>query len=338
MTSLTLKLFRVFLIAAIGFVVSQVSVGQDPRPPTIVRPRGAPGGSIAGHVVLPSGHPLNGRVRITLSSPEDPGVQVYTDNNGAFAFTNLPEGTFTVEVLADRKLYEPVTETVRLIRSSRVNLTIYLKDKTKPPSATENVLSAKETDQNVPPPAKKEYENAIRLLNEGKTQEGLERLKQAVAIYPEYLVAHNDLGVQYLKLERLAEAADHFGIALEINPKAFNPQLNLGIALLRQKKYNDAIERLNNAVAIDSSKPSVHLYLGVTLLEIDELASAERELKTAVSIGGQEYSIAHYHLARVSMKKGERDEAIRELQSFLETSPTGAEATRARQLLQTLKE
>ena len=338
MTSLTLNLFRVFLIAAIGFGVSQVSAGQDPPQPNIVRPGSAPLGSIAGRVVLPSGHYLNDRVRITLSSTENPGAQGYTDNNGNFTFTNLVEGVYTVEVLADRKLYEPVSETVRLIRSSRVHLMIYLKDKTKPPSSNGNVVSANETDQKVPIAAKKEYETAINLLNEGKTQQGLERLKQAVAIYPQYLVAHNDLGVQYLKLNRLAEATEQFEIALEINPKAFNPQLNLGIALLRQKKYSDAVERLNSAVAIDSSKPAAHLYLGVVLVETDEIAPAERELRTAVSIGGPEYAIAHFHLGRLAMKKGERDEAVRELNSFLETSPTGEEAVRARQLLKSLKE
>ena len=325
-------------MAVIGIGISQVSPGQDPPQPNIVRPRGAPGGSIAGRVVLPSGHFLNDRVRITLSSPENPGTIGYTDNNGNFSFSNLPEGTYTVEVLADRKLYEPVSETVRLIRSSRVNLMISLREKSKSSSSTGNVVSANEYDQKVPVAAKKEYETAIRLLNEGKPLEGLERLKQAVAIYPEYLMAHNDLGVQYLKLNRLAEAAEQFEIALEINPKAFNPQLNLGIALLRLKKYADATERLNNAVAIDSSKPAAHLYLGVVLVETDELAPAERELKTAASIGGPEYGIAHFHLGRLAMKKGARDEAVRELKSFLETSPHGEEAVRARQLLESLKE
>jgi tetratricopeptide (TPR) repeat protein len=317
--------------------MSQVSAGQDPPQPNIIRPGSAPLGSIAGRVVLPSGHYLNDRVRITLSSPENPGAQGYTDNNGGFTFSNLAEGTYTVEVLADRKLYEPVSETVRLIRSSRVNLTIYLKDKTKAPSSTANVVAANETDQKVPVAAKKEYESAIKLLNEGKSKEGLERLKQAVALYPDYLVAHNDLGVQYLKLNRLDEATQEFETALGINPKAFNPQLNLGIALLRLKKYGDATERLNSAVAIDSSKPAAHLYLGVALVETDELPPAERELRTAVSIGGPEYAIAHFHLGRLAMKKGERDEAVRELNSFLQTSPHGEEATRARQLLESLK-
>jgi Tfp pilus assembly protein PilF len=338
MTLLSLNLFRGCLIAAIGFSALSLASARQDIPHPIIRPRGAPGGSITGRVVLPSGHPVNDRVRITLSSPEDPGALGYTDNSGNFGFTNLPEGTYTVEVLADRRLYEPVSETVRLIRSSRVNLMIYLKEKSKPPNSSGNVVSPAEIDPQVPVPARKEYERATRLLNEGKTQEGIERLKQALAIYPNYLAAHNDLGVQYLKFNRFAEATEQFEAAIEISPKAFNPQLNLGIVLLKLKKYNDATEHLNSAVAIDSSKPASHLYLGIALVETDELAPAERELATAVSMGGKEYSVAHFHLARVSMKKGERNEAVRELKSFLETSPTGEEAVRARQMLESLKE
>jgi Tfp pilus assembly protein PilF len=337
MTSLNLNLFRVCLIA-IGFGGASLASAHQDLPHTITPPHGTPGGSITGRVVLPSGNPVNDRVRITLSTPEDPGFQGYTDNNGYFAFANLPEGIYTVEVLADRKLYEPVSEMVRLIRSSRANLMIYLKEKSKPPNSSGNVVSATETAQQVPVPARKEYERATRLLNEGKTQEGIERLKQALAIYPDYLAARNDLGVQYLKLNRFAEATEQFEVAIEINPRAYNPRLNLGIVLLKLKKYNDATEHLNRAVAIDSSKPASHLYLGIALVETDELAPAERELATAVSMGGQEYAVAHFHLARVSMKKGERDEAIRELKSFLETSPTGEEAVRARLLLEKLRQ
>ena len=343
MTFMGLKLFRGCMIAAICLVgISNVGVSnataRQEIPHPIIRPRGAPGGSISGKVVLPSGHPVNDRVRITLSSPEDPGALVYTDNNGGFSFNNLPEGTYTVEVLADRKLYEAVSETVRLIRSSRVNLMIYLKEKSKMPNSNGNVVSATETDQQVPSTAKQEYERATKLVNEGKIPEAIESMKRALAIYPNYLAARNDLGVQYLKLRRFDEATEHFEAAIEINPKAFNPRLNIGIALVKLKRYTDATEHLTLAVAIDSSMPASHLYLGVAAVETDALAVAERELTTAVSQGGREYSVAHYHLARVWMKKGERDEAIRELKTFLETTPTGEEAVRAKQLLESLQQ
>lgn len=338
MTSLNLNLFRVCLIAAVAFGGTSLASGQEELPHPILVPRGSPGGTISGRVVLPSGESLNGSVRITLSTPEDPGLLAYTDNSGNFTFTNLGEGTYTVEVLGDRRLYEPVSEVVRLIRSSRVNLMIYLREKAKPRGAEGHMVSAAEFDQKIPPQARKEYEKATGLLRDGRTQAAIERLKQAVAIYPQYLMARNDLGVQFLKLNRLAEATEQFEAAIEINPKAFNPRLNLGIALVKGKKYGEAADHLDVAVSMDSSSASVHLYLGIVRVATDELAPAERELASALSIGGEEYSVAHFYLAAVYMKKGEREPAIRELSAYLNTSPNGDEAVRARQLLEKLKQ
>jgi tetratricopeptide (TPR) repeat protein len=335
MTSLTLRL-NAFMVGVISLNVIILAQAQQDLPRTTAPTRSSFTGSISGRVVLPSGEHINSSVRISLSSPEDPGPIVYTDNNGNFSFNGLNEGTYTIEVLADRKLYEPASETVRLIRSSRLNIQIYLKEKAKAPSSGEIVVSANEIDQNVPSPAKKEYDRALSLVNEGRIEEAIVHLKRALDIYPSYLVARNDLGVQYLKLDRVAEAAEQFEAAISAHPKAYNPHLNMGIALLKSKRYSDAIDPLDKACAIDSSRPASHLYLGIALLETDDLSRAQKELSSTVSLGGREFAVAHFYLARVSMKKGDREEAISELKAFLETSPTGVEAVRARQLWNSL--
>src|SRR5437870_9483068 len=109
----TLKLFQVCLLAiAAGASVANAQDDTIP-PPTPVSSNGSGSGSIAGRVLLPSGHPVNGRVRITLSTIENPGMISYTDNNGGFGFRNLREGNYTVEVAGDYKLYDPVIEQVR---------------------------------------------------------------------------------------------------------------------------------------------------------------------------------------------------------------------------------
>jgi tetratricopeptide (TPR) repeat protein len=330
-------LFRVLIVVTLGVGATRVVNAQEELPRPINQPGGAPGGAISGRVVLPSGHPVTSSVRVILSSPEDPGLPTYTDNNGNFTFNNLREGAYTVEVYGDRKLYEPVFETVRVIRS-RVMLTIYLKEKVGTSASAGNVVSAAEVDQKVPSQAKKEYDRAIRSLNVGKTHEAIDGLRRALALYPNYLMARNDLGVQYLKLNRLPEALEQFESAIEINTKAFNPRLNLGIVLVRQKRFTEALDHLRIADSIDSSSPSVHLYLGIALLETDESPSAERELGRALSLGGREYEIAHYYLGLVFMKNGDRERAIRELKSYIENSPDGEESARARQLLQRLSQ
>ena len=324
------------IVAAIVGLANLAQAQRNPQPPgpTI----GSSGvGSIAGRIVLPSGQHLSGRVKITLSTLNDPGVTLYTDTNGNFTFGNLRPGTYYVEATSESGNYEPASEEVRLQRGMRSSLVIPLREKVpsggKKPGA---VVSVAELDPNVPSAAKKEYDRATGLANSGKAEEAIEAYKKALSIYPDYLVAHNDLGVQYLNVKKPAEAADEFGAAIEINPKAFNPRLNLGIAYVELDKFFDAIEHLNQAISIDSSAPAPRLYLGIASAETDELAVAERELSLALSAGGPEYVIARYYLAQVHMKKGNRNQAVTELKAYLEKVPEGVLATRARELLEKL--
>lgn len=295
-------------------------------------------GSITGQVVLPSGQQVSNRIKITLSGYRITSLIVYTDNRGRFIIPDVGDGTYTLEVEGDSKLYEPVTQEVRLIYGAHPGLVITLSEK-KPTAtkATTNVVSAGELDQQVPDEARKEFEKGVQFSDKGKIQDAIERLKKAIAIFPNYLMARNNLGVQYLKLGQWPEAVEQFEAALEINSRALNPRQNLAIALIEQKKYVQAIEHLNQAISIDSSSPAAHLYAGIASLGVDEIDQAQRELSTALSLGGAAYSNAHFYLALVYMKKGERESAIRELKAYLEKLPKGEKAPRARQLLDKLK-
>ncbi len=294
--------------------------------------------SITGRVVLPSGHPVNDRVRITLSTLNDPGMLVYTDTNGQFNFTGLRNGTYSIEVSGDRKLYDTVTEQVTLLRGMRANLVIHLRERdssaNKKPGG---VVSVAELDAGVPPAAKKEYEKGSKLSNEGKRQEAIAQFRRALEIHPAYLRARNDLGVQYIILKQWAEAFEQFEAAIEINPKSFNPRLNIGIALVELRRFTEAMDHLNMAISIDSSSPAAHLYLGIAALQTEDLPAAEGQLSTALSIGGAEHAIAHFYLANVHMKKGDRDRAIIELKTYLQKAPEGDKASQARKLLDELK-
>ena len=304
----------------------------------VARPNAAQRGSINGQVVLPSGQQVSNRIRITLSGYRVSSLVAYTDNRGRFAFQNIGDGTYTLEVEGDQNLYEPVTQEVRVTYGAHPVLVITLREKKNSTGKTNsNVVSAGELDQGVPDEARKEFEKGAQLSEKGKIQDAIERFKKAIAISPDYLMARNNLGVQYLKLGKWSEAAEQFEAAIEIDSKALNPRQNIAIALIEQKKYENAIEHLNQALSIDSSSPVTHLYAGIASLGVDEIDQAERELTLALSIGGPEYANAHFYLALVHLKKGARESAKRELNAYLEKLPKGEKAERARQLLEKVK-
>ena len=295
-------------------------------------------GTISGQVVLPSGLPPNNRLRITLNGYRISSLIAYTDNKGRFVIPNIGDGTYTLEVEGDPNLYEAVSQEVRLIYGAHAGLVITLREKKQPAiRSTSNVVSTGEFEQQVPDEARKEFEKGAEFSEKGKIDDAIKRFKNAVKIYPKYLMARNNLGAQYLKLGQWREAAEQFEVAIEVDAKALNPRQNISIALIEQKKYVEAIEHLNHALAIDSSSPTTHLYAGIASIGVDEIDQAARELSLALSLGGAQYANAHFYMALVHMKKGERDAAKRELTAYLENMPKGEKAPRARELIEKLK-
>jgi tetratricopeptide (TPR) repeat protein len=203
-------------------------------------------------------------------------------------------------------------------------------------SSGPGIVSAAEFDQQVPALAKKEYEQAMKLLRRGQLQGAITRLRQAIALYPEYLVARNDLGVQYLKLKRLDEAAAQFETVVERNPRYFNSRFNLGLVLVERKNYAEAISQFHQAIALDSARPEAHFWLGLALFQTYNLSGAERELTKALLTGGSAYASAHFYLAQVHLKKGARAEAVAALKAYLEEAPGGEFAEEARRSLRKL--
>ena len=289
---------------------------------------------IEGRVILPSGFPAEGYIKITVRNSLSVLNRIYTNKHGEFRFHDLSEGIYFVQAEVDGANFEPAVEKVALGRGIVYELTLQLREKTghevRGPGG--RVVSAAELRQSVPAPAKKEYGLALKRVNKGEFLQAAAHFEQAIAIYPEYLAARNDLGAQYLKLKRVDEAEAHFRSVLERDPKNLFATFNLGLGRIERRDYPGAISQLQLAIAIDSAWPKPHLWLGFAMLEMGDLPTAERELTKALVMGGADCVAAHYHLARTYVKRGDQKEALRAIKAYLEESPKGEYEKEAREL------
>jgi tetratricopeptide (TPR) repeat protein len=334
MKALNVLLGNLLILAALAVSVCAQDMTMDDKMPI----KDASNGMISGRVMLPSGVMNSSHLKIILSNSQAPMMTLYSDKNGEFGFYNLRAGTYYVQVFADAAAYDPLVQRVHVKPGDPVHLTLYLKEKVAPTAKASrgNLVSATESEREVPALARKAFEQSLKLIDKGDLDGAINELAKAIAIYPDYLAARNNLGAQYLKRKRLPEAAEQFNIILEKNPKYFNARLNLGIVLVEEKQFAEAVEELSQAVAIDSSHPAAHLFWGIAALDLNDLVVAERELVKALLLGGERYSNAHYYFAHVYLKTGRREDAGREFALFLQTSPSGEMATQARALLQQL--
>jgi Flp pilus assembly protein TadD len=295
---------------------------------------------VDGRLVLPSGYASGRGLKVTIRTSMSPVNTIYSDRNGEFHFDHLKMGQYVVDVADPEERFDTVSQSVSLLPGVRVVLDVYLRErdiKGTRPKVASGIASVSEIDAHVPPDAMKEYERSVKLAKKGKAVEATASLERALEIYADFPKAHNDLGVQYLRVGRTREAVEHFETASKLDPGAFNPRLNMGVVLVDQGDYARAIEELTRAVAIDSSQPAAHLSLGIALFETQRLDEAFQELQKALLLGRDAFVVANYYEGLILASKGQHAEAVERLEAFLAKVPTGPLADRARNLAARLK-
>jgi tetratricopeptide (TPR) repeat protein len=306
-----------------------------------LEPRGAPrtgmGGnnSVEGQVLDPSGRPYQGRMRVVLSGTRG-DLSTMTNDNGEFIFRRLPTGLYQLTVEAGEK-FQPVYQSVdvRSIMGGRrnvINVDLrYRESKEAKPGVIDVALPG------VPKDAVKLYLKARESQQKGDVLKAVEQLKAALAIHPTFVAALNELGVQYIGLERLDEAGQALAEALKIAPENVRLRADLGLLLMQKNLYADAEEQLRWVVARDDKSARTRLYLGRTLIGLRNYDEAEKELREAIRLGDQSMSVAHRFLAAIYIERGELEKAAGELEAFLRIDPQDKNAGTIRDTIKQLK-
>jgi tetratricopeptide (TPR) repeat protein len=299
-------------------------------------------GTIRGRVVLPDGSFVSEAIKITLQMQRRDQAVTYSDQQGQFEFNGLAQGEYTLEIEADRQRnrFEVSVERVLVYRGAPASVTVFLKEKKAEGSAnapSTRVVSVGELTSKIPSKAQKEFGKASKAAQEGKTEEAITLFQKAIAIYPEYMMAYNDLGTLYLSKGKLDDAADALRRAVSIDASAFNPRLNLGIVLVQQHNFKEAVEHLEKALTLDAASPSAHYYAGQAFAGTGDAARAEKELNAAYEIGGAKYAPALFQLGQLYMEQNRSELALKAFESYLREMPDAANAEQVRRLMGMLR-
>ena len=305
--------------------------------------------SIKGRVVFPSGQRADVRLPVRLESMSGGDVSVMSDMNGSFSFQSLRPGNYTVvidggdfyESARESVFIEPATVSTRRSPGAVIPLSrpftvqIYLR-----PKKSSTVTKAGVLDANLaalPAKAVDHYRQALTLNAQGNNQQAIEQLKLAVAVHPQFGLALNELGVQYLKTGQLDKSADALKKAVAISPDAFEPRINYGVVLLNQRKYADAELQLQEALKKNNSSVTAHLYLGIALINLKRYSEAEAALQKSIALGGNKVGQAHYYLGGLYWRSGDYKRAADELEQYLLVEPKASNAEKVRATIKDLR-
>jgi tetratricopeptide (TPR) repeat protein len=298
--------------------------------------------TIKGRIFFPSGRRIDNSIKITLESITTGNLSVFTDSYGAFVFTNLVGGSYTIVIEAN-EYYEGLRETVsiddgggRYVRSTpniiSVNLQLVPKRaNTSKPGVLNAALA------NIPKDALQLYDKGLEAGQAGDAKKAIDYFNGALRIYPEFAFALNELGVQYLSLKQTDKAIEILREAVRYAPGEATPHLNLGIALFDKNEIAECETELQEAIKKNQKLWAAHMYLGLTRLKQHNYDEAEKEFQQTLTLGGDNLSLPHYYLGGLYWRQGDHKRAADELEKYLKLTPKAPDAEQTKKTIKELR-
>jgi len=147
------------------------------------------------------------------------------------------------------------------------------------------------------------------LLDEGRFDEAIEHLSNAVRIKPGYYDGRNNLGKAYLKQGKLNDAADCFRETIKLKQDSAEANYNLALVLSMQKKYDEAIKYYNRAIEFNPGYSNAHKKLGEALLAKGKTAEAVAHFHKALPASASKGEI-YANLGKAYLLTGNNEQAI----------------------------
>jgi tetratricopeptide (TPR) repeat protein len=308
---------------------------------------------IYGHVFDSAHHPIPFIYIELMNDYYQMIARTRTDGSGQYSFKNLSSGNFKVKVIASGTDYEEQVQDVTIINFGRQTasgpvmsggeareLDFVLRPR-KSASSTSVTANAPGVIfvQQVPEAAQRIYDQAVRNLDGGKrTEQGIAELKSALEIYPDYYLALERLGTEYVRQEKYEMANPVLTKAIDVNPRGYQSLYSLGVAKYHLKEKPAALELLTRALAVSPNSVNAHLWLGIILRQSGRFAEAETHLKRADALGNNKVAEAHWQLALLYNQLKRYRDAADQLELFLKAQPDSRDTEKIKELIKQLRE
>ena len=274
--------------------------------------------------------------------------QTVTRNDGDFAFSNLAGGEY--EVAVSIAGYEPALQMARFNQNDRmgfsevINIEVLIRPKKDLALAAPGTSFAQE----VPKPARAAYERAITRLREGKSDEAVASLREAIAGFNDYFDAYYVLGKELFRTGKDDEALEALEHARRINDRQDAVYYMFGLVMMKQGKYAVAEFAFREATRLNANNVWSRFYHGQALIELavrttDErqrdmdLGAAEKELDRAWERSEKRLPEVYLQRARIHERRGKKEAAAAELESYLKAVPEAKNGATIRAVIARLR-
>jgi cytochrome c-type biogenesis protein CcmH/NrfG len=293
---------------------------------------------LSGRVITPSGIQPTAPVRVKLTFNGRPINETFTDLSGRFSFPGVSSGTYQLTADGDGVNFETTTvyAEIAAFGSAPQSFTqdIQLRPIIHKPAAQPGVVNA--FTQNVPQAAKQAFTLGVKLAEEGKTEEAVQSIRNALKIFPDYFDAHLQLGNMFLKTEQFNEAIAELDLARQVNPNDERCYQSFGLLLMKQRNFAVAVAVFAEAARLDPTNPMNAVMKATALIHQAAitpesapatenrtylLGRADLALAQAANLSENKLKPDTMTMALFYELKGEPEKAAAELESYLKKSP-----------------
>ncbi len=175
----------------------------------------------------------------------------------------------------------------------------------------------------VPKKARKEYEKGEQDLRGNSLKSATNHLEKAVADYPKFAAAWNDLGRIYAATHQNGQAERAFTNAIAADPGYVPPYLNLAQLQIQEGQYLNAADTAAKALGVRPSLAPANYLEALADFKLNRLDAAEQSARQAERGAHQNIPQLHLLLANILLRRNEFSGAAQEMQAYLKEYPNG---------------
>jgi len=158
---------------------------------------------------------------------------------------------------------------------------------------------------------------------EARLEKAKKYYRKALEVYPDYAVAHNNLGNALVKSENVAEALKHYQEALRIAPEFSEARSNIATVLAYQGKTDEALGYYQEVLELQPDSAETYYNIGTILADTGDLKEAIEHYQEALDIQ-PDFARAYAGLGAVAIQQGKIEAALRYYRNSLEILPENA--------------
>jgi tetratricopeptide (TPR) repeat protein len=258
-----------------------------------------------------------------------------TDGNGGATFDAVGSGRYQVEVSG------PDIETTKseVFEAGGTNGGPYITERIEVRlKETAGAAPGGALASNVPEAAQKEFNLGSKEMDNKHWEEAKVHFQKAIAAFPKYAEAFNNLGQVEIQLKDGKNAVEAFRSAAQINPSLQQANLYLGQFYYENIQYKEAEPYLLHASADQPKSAKLLTALANTEMQNGESDLALANARKVPSLPDhKQFAISHLIVAQALTGKGKDDEIVKEYEEYLKEAPDSPLAPRVKDALAKLK-